>query len=190
MWKCLVNTKNDLSHISLNNTKWLRQRWQMDIMGNKNQWNKRRANETGGKKARVQRWLTQMIVFISYFFKLNTIFYPISPTSPQPKRKITKIIPLKKDDLIYKCAVCNNVDGSCLYAVCEGCQYKHMSKKRKKIVSNDECRKSCHHELHNLIPDGNIWWCTKSKINGQEWKMRPQGCALCGGKFCREDWEL
>ena len=60
-------------------------------------------------------------------------------------------------------------------------------KNEKKIVSNDECRKSCHHELHNLIPDGNIWWCTKSKINGQEWKMRPQGCALCGGKFCRED---
>lgn len=105
----------------------------------------------------------------------------------EKRRKITKIIPLKKDDLIYKCAVCNNVDGSCLYAVCEGCQYRHMSKKRKKIVSNDECRKSCHHELHNLIPDGNIWWCTKSKINGQEWKMRPQGCALCGGKFCRED---
>ena len=56
-----------------------------------------------------------------------------SKRNREKRRKITKIIPLKKDDLIYKCAVCNNVDGSCLYAVCEGCQYRHMSKKRKKL---------------------------------------------------------
>ena len=150
-----------------------------------------KSKQNRGKNSKGTKVIDQNIVFVLCFLKLNTIFYPISPKWPQhlnlPKRKRTKIISLKKDDLIYKCAVCNNVDGSCLYAVCEGCQYEHMPKKRQKIVSNDECRKSCHHELHNLIPDGNIWWCTKSKINGQEWKMRPQGCALCGGKFCRED---
>lgn len=85
------------------------------------------------------------------------------------------------------CAICNNADGSCKYAVCEGCKCKHMPRKRQKIDSMDARRKKCHHELHNLIPFANVWWCTKSKIKGEEWKLRPQGCALCGGRFCRDE---
>ena len=101
-----------------------------------------------------------------------------------------KDIQLAKDDFIWTCVVCNNADGSCKYAICDDCHGKHLNKRRKKVAKLDLRRQSCHHELHNLIPFTNVFWCPKAEKNdgeewkyGEEWKRRPQGCVLCEGMF-------
>ena len=98
-----------------------------------------------------------------------------------------KDIQLAKDDFIWTCVVCNNADGSCKYAICEGCHCKHIPKCRQTVSKMDLRRQRCHHEFQNLIPITNVWWCTEAQINGEEWKRRPQGCVLCEGMFVRGD---
>ena len=98
-------------------------------------------------------------------------------------------IKLTKDDHIWVCAVCNNADGSCKYAICNGCHEKHRLKKRQKIAASDLKRHKCHNEIHNLISYTDVFWCVKADNDGKEWKeeeerkLRPTGCVLCKGTF-------
>ena len=67
-------------------------------------------------------------------------------------------IKLTKDDHMWVCAVCNNADGSCKYAICDDCHDKHRDSKRQKVAArSDSKRQTCHHEIHNLISFTNVF---------------------------------
>ena len=99
-------------------------------------------------------------------------------------------VKLTKDDHIWVCAVCNNADGSCKYAICDDCHGIYRDRKRQKVAArSDSKRQKCHHEIHNLISFTDVFWCIKADNDGKEWKdeeernLRPTGCVLCKRMF-------
>jgi len=99
-------------------------------------------------------------------------------------------IKLTRDDHIWVCAVCNNADGSCKYAICDDCHHIHRDSKRLKVAARSyEKRQKCDHEIQNLISFTNVHWCIKADSDGKEWKdeeernLRPLGCVMCQRMF-------
>ena len=94
-------------------------------------------------------------------------------------------IHLKKNSYcVFMCLRANR--GECQHAVCHECHEK-CSKAQKRsrgcVLSKDELKESCHHELRYLQICADMWWCTKDHLGGPDWFDRPKGCAFCERMF-------
>ena len=71
-----------------------------------------------------------------------------------------KEILLGTDDHIWMCPICKLADGSCKYAICDGCHGTHLDKRtrRQKDTKLDLAGNGCRHKLDHLVHDSNIWW--------------------------------
>ena len=102
-----------------------------------------------------------------------------------------KEILLGTDDHIWMCPICKLADGSCKYAICDGCHGTHLNKRsrRQKDTRLDLTGNRCRHKLEHLVHDTNIWWCAKVCNDGEKWKheeeqnIRAHRCNRCGGNF-------
>ena len=94
-----------------------------------------------------------------------------------------KVIRLTRKNYILMCVMGNDADGTCQYALCEGCYLEHKPKKRCSADPLEERRRFCHHAMRNLEQVFDVWWCTTKNIQGPEWKKRAKGCACCKGMF-------
>ena len=94
-------------------------------------------------------------------------------------------IHLKKNSYcVFMCLRANR--GECQHAVCHECHEKRSKAQKRSrgfVLSEDELKESCQHELCYLQICADMWWCTKDHLGGPDWFDRPKGCAFCERMF-------